>query len=73
MARKAVPVGSKAPYINSGSSFTAATICLHQVICVSFPTGDHINLVSSSMPSFPILQRSSEEKILYSDRLTLER
>nr|XP_012623764.1 leucine-rich repeat-containing protein 49 isoform X6 [Microcebus murinus] len=25
------------------------------------------------MPSFPILQRSSEEKILYSDRLTLER
>ncbi|XP_008834624.1 leucine-rich repeat-containing protein 49 isoform X5 [Nannospalax galili] len=34
---------------------------------------DHINLVSSSMPSFPILQRSSEEKILYSDRLTLER
>ncbi|XP_057622905.1 leucine-rich repeat-containing protein 49 isoform X6 [Chionomys nivalis] len=36
-------------------------------------TGDHINLVSSSMPSFPILQRSSEEKILYSDRLTLER
>ncbi|XP_070324841.1 leucine-rich repeat-containing protein 49 isoform X4 [Odocoileus virginianus] len=36
-------------------------------------SGDHINLVSSSMPSFPILQRSSEEKILYSDRLTLER
>ncbi|XP_040595610.1 leucine-rich repeat-containing protein 49 isoform X4 [Mesocricetus auratus] len=35
--------------------------------------GDHINLVSASMPSFPILQRSSEEKILYSDRLTLER
>lgn len=35
--------------------------------------GDHINLVSSSMPSFPILQRSSEEKTLYSDRLTLER
>ncbi|KAG3262176.1 leucine-rich repeat-containing protein 49 isoform X5 [Ictidomys tridecemlineatus] len=35
--------------------------------------GDHINLVSSSMPSFPILHRSSEEKILYSDRLTLER
>ncbi|XP_021565629.1 leucine-rich repeat-containing protein 49 isoform X5 [Carlito syrichta] len=35
--------------------------------------GDHINLVSSSMSSFPILQRSSEEKILYSDRLTLER
>ncbi|XP_004421821.1 PREDICTED: leucine-rich repeat-containing protein 49 isoform X2 [Ceratotherium simum simum] len=35
--------------------------------------GEHINLVSSSMPSFPILQRSSEEKILYSDRLTLER
>ncbi|VFV41592.1 Hypothetical predicted protein [Lynx pardinus] len=35
--------------------------------------GDHINLASSSMPSFPILQRSSEEKILYSDRLTLER
>ncbi|XP_069899086.1 leucine-rich repeat-containing protein 49 isoform X5 [Dipodomys merriami] len=35
--------------------------------------GDHINLVSSSMPSFPILQRSTEEKILYSDRLTLER
>nr|XP_048279447.1 leucine-rich repeat-containing protein 49 isoform X3 [Myodes glareolus] len=35
--------------------------------------GDHINLVSSSMPPFPILQRSSEEKILYSDRLTLER
>ncbi|XP_053450773.1 leucine-rich repeat-containing protein 49 isoform X2 [Nycticebus coucang] len=35
--------------------------------------GDHINLVTSSMPSFPILQRSSEEKILYSDRLTLER
>ncbi|KAL1782687.1 leucine-rich repeat-containing 49 isoform 3 [Sigmodon hispidus] len=35
--------------------------------------GDHINLVSSSMPSFPILQRSSEEKVLYSDRLTLER
>ncbi|XP_003413857.1 leucine-rich repeat-containing protein 49 isoform X6 [Loxodonta africana] len=35
--------------------------------------GDHVNLVSSSMPSFPILQRSSEEKILYSDRLTLER
>ncbi|XP_003784523.1 leucine-rich repeat-containing protein 49 isoform X3 [Otolemur garnettii] len=34
---------------------------------------DHINLVTSSMPSFPILQRSSEEKILYSDRLTLER
>ncbi|XP_043409956.1 leucine-rich repeat-containing protein 49 isoform X5 [Prionailurus bengalensis] len=34
---------------------------------------DHINLASSSMPSFPILQRSSEEKILYSDRLTLER
>ncbi|XP_023377693.1 leucine-rich repeat-containing protein 49 isoform X7 [Pteropus medius] len=34
---------------------------------------DHINLVSSSMPSFPILHRSSEEKILYSDRLTLER
>nr|KAF6501206.1 leucine rich repeat containing 49 [Molossus molossus] len=34
--------------------------------------GDHINLVSSSAP-FPILQRSSEEKILYSDRLTLER
>ncbi|KAM7159554.1 leucine-rich repeat-containing protein 49 isoform 2-T2 [Molossus nigricans] len=33
---------------------------------------DHINLVSSSAP-FPILQRSSEEKILYSDRLTLER
>ncbi|XP_036763748.2 leucine-rich repeat-containing protein 49 isoform X8 [Manis pentadactyla] len=25
------------------------------------------------MPSFPILQRSSEEKILYSDRLTLQR
>ncbi|XP_066199056.1 leucine-rich repeat-containing protein 49 isoform X2 [Saccopteryx leptura] len=36
-------------------------------------SGDHINLVSSSMPSFPILQRSCEEKILYSDRLTLER
>ncbi|KAM4826046.1 leucine-rich repeat-containing protein 49 isoform 1-T1 [Thomomys bottae] len=36
-------------------------------------SGDHINLVSSSMPSFPILQRSTEEKILYSDRLTLER
>ncbi|KAF0885941.1 LRC49 protein, partial [Crocuta crocuta] len=36
-------------------------------------SGDHINLASSSMPSFPILQRSSEEKILYSDRLTLER
>ncbi|XP_033611893.1 leucine-rich repeat-containing protein 49 isoform X3 [Fukomys damarensis] len=36
-------------------------------------SGDHINLVSSSMPSFPVLQRSSEEKILYSDRLTLER
>uniref|UniRef100_A0A8C0P2K8 Leucine-rich repeat-containing protein 49 n=1 Tax=Canis lupus familiaris TaxID=9615 RepID=A0A8C0P2K8_CANLF len=36
-------------------------------------TCDHINLASSSMPSFPILQRSSEEKILYSDRLTLER
>ncbi|XP_040595609.1 leucine-rich repeat-containing protein 49 isoform X3 [Mesocricetus auratus] len=36
-------------------------------------SGDHINLVSASMPSFPILQRSSEEKILYSDRLTLER
>ncbi|XP_047593686.1 leucine-rich repeat-containing protein 49 isoform X4 [Lutra lutra] len=35
--------------------------------------GDHIHLASSSMPSFPILQRSSEEKILYSDRLTLER
>ncbi|XP_002922369.1 leucine-rich repeat-containing protein 49 isoform X3 [Ailuropoda melanoleuca] len=35
--------------------------------------GDHITLASSSMPSFPILQRSSEEKILYSDRLTLER
>nr|XP_004666781.1 leucine-rich repeat-containing protein 49 isoform X4 [Jaculus jaculus] len=35
--------------------------------------GDHINLVSSSLPSFPILQRSSEEKSLYSDRLTLER
>ncbi|XP_036048043.1 leucine-rich repeat-containing protein 49 isoform X4 [Onychomys torridus] len=35
--------------------------------------GDHINLVTSSMPSFPILQRSSEEKVLYSDRLTLER
>lgn len=35
--------------------------------------GGHINLVSSSMPSFPILQRSSEEKTLYSDRLTLER
>uniref|UniRef100_A0A2K6FNC1 Leucine rich repeat containing 49 n=1 Tax=Propithecus coquereli TaxID=379532 RepID=A0A2K6FNC1_PROCO len=41
-------------------------------ICISFLIGDHINLVSSSMPSFPILQRSSEEKILYSDRLTLE-
>ncbi|XP_065729072.1 leucine-rich repeat-containing protein 49 isoform X4 [Phocoena phocoena] len=39
----------------------------------SYISGDHINLVSSSMPSFPILQRSSEEKILYSDRLTLER
>ncbi|XP_054544511.1 leucine-rich repeat-containing protein 49 isoform X3 [Talpa occidentalis] len=36
-------------------------------------SGDHINLVSSSVSSFPILQRSSEEKILYSDRLTLER
>ncbi|XP_042639065.1 leucine-rich repeat-containing protein 49 [Orycteropus afer afer] len=36
-------------------------------------SGDHVNLISSSMPSFPILQRSSEEKILYSDRLTLER
>nr|XP_036865851.1 leucine-rich repeat-containing protein 49 [Manis javanica] len=36
-------------------------------------SGDHINLASSSMPSFPILQRSSEEKILYSDRLTLQR
>ncbi|XP_052618811.1 leucine-rich repeat-containing protein 49 isoform X4 [Peromyscus californicus insignis] len=36
-------------------------------------SGDHINLVTSSMPSFPILQRSSEEKVLYSDRLTLER
>ncbi|XP_006172365.1 LOW QUALITY PROTEIN: leucine-rich repeat-containing protein 49 [Tupaia chinensis] len=36
-------------------------------------SGDHINLVSSSMPSFPILHRSSEEKVLYSDRLTLER
>nr|XP_045016874.1 leucine-rich repeat-containing protein 49 isoform X5 [Jaculus jaculus] len=36
-------------------------------------SGDHINLVSSSLPSFPILQRSSEEKSLYSDRLTLER
>ncbi|XP_021061827.1 leucine-rich repeat-containing protein 49 isoform X4 [Mus pahari] len=35
--------------------------------------GDHISLVSSSMPSFPVLQRSSEEKTLYSDRLTLER
>ncbi|XP_036203551.1 leucine-rich repeat-containing protein 49 isoform X2 [Myotis myotis] len=35
--------------------------------------GDHINLVSSSVSSFHILQRSSEEKILYSDRLTLER
>ncbi|EPQ10183.1 Leucine-rich repeat-containing protein 49 [Myotis brandtii] len=34
---------------------------------------DHINLVSSSVSSFHILQRSSEEKILYSDRLTLER
>lgn len=73
MAGKAVSVGSKAPYISSGSSFTAAMICLNQVTCVSFSTGDHINLVSSSMPSFPILQRSSEEKILYSDRLTLER
>lgn len=73
MAGKAVSVGSKAPYINSGSSFTAAMICLNQVTCVSFSTGDHINLVSSSMPPFPILQRSSEEKILYSDRLTLER
>ncbi|XP_004415931.1 PREDICTED: leucine-rich repeat-containing protein 49 isoform X3 [Odobenus rosmarus divergens] len=38
-----------------------------------FISGDHIHLASSSMPSFPILQRSSEEKILYSDRLTLER
>ncbi|XP_059514509.1 leucine-rich repeat-containing protein 49 isoform X3 [Myotis daubentonii] len=36
-------------------------------------SGDHINLVSSSVSSFHILQRSSEEKILYSDRLTLER
>ncbi|XP_078189641.1 leucine-rich repeat-containing protein 49 isoform X6 [Callithrix jacchus] len=36
-------------------------------------SGDHINLVSSSLSSFPILQRSSEEKILYSDRLSLER
>lgn len=35
--------------------------------------GDHINLVSSSVSSFHIFQRSSEEKILYSDRLTLER
>ncbi|XP_073068204.1 leucine-rich repeat-containing protein 49 isoform X5 [Manis javanica] len=39
----------------------------------SVSVGDHINLASSSMPSFPILQRSSEEKILYSDRLTLQR
>uniref|UniRef100_G1THF6 Leucine-rich repeat-containing protein 49 n=1 Tax=Oryctolagus cuniculus TaxID=9986 RepID=G1THF6_RABIT len=36
-------------------------------------SGDHINLVSSSMPSFPVLHRPSEEKVLYSDRLTLER
>lgn len=48
-------------------------VFLNQIICISFSIGDHINLVSSSMPSFPILQRSSEEKILYSDRLTLER
>uniref|UniRef100_A0A452TWI3 Leucine-rich repeat-containing protein 49 n=1 Tax=Ursus maritimus TaxID=29073 RepID=A0A452TWI3_URSMA len=48
-------------------------VFLNQVICMSFSIGDHITLASSSMPSFPILQRSSEEKILYSDRLTLER
>uniref|UniRef100_A0A8C7EJF9 Leucine-rich repeat-containing protein 49 n=1 Tax=Neovison vison TaxID=452646 RepID=A0A8C7EJF9_NEOVI len=51
----------------------AKVFFLNQVICISFSIGDHIHLASSSMPSFPILQRSSEEKILYSDRLTLER
>ncbi|XP_060030266.1 leucine-rich repeat-containing protein 49 isoform X2 [Erinaceus europaeus] len=35
--------------------------------------GEHSSLVSSSMPAFPILHRSTEEKILCSDRLTLER
>ncbi|KAM9063567.1 leucine-rich repeat-containing protein 49 isoform 7-T7 [Sarcophilus harrisii] len=35
--------------------------------------GDHVYLGSSSMPAFPVLHRSNEEKILYSDRLTLER
>ena len=58
---------------SSGSSLTAAEIYLNQGICASFSLGDHISLVSSSMPAFPILQRSSEEKTLYSDRLTLER
>ncbi|XP_020837722.1 leucine-rich repeat-containing protein 49 isoform X1 [Phascolarctos cinereus] len=36
-------------------------------------SGDHVYLGSSSMPAFPVLHRSNEEKILYSDRLTLER
>uniref|UniRef100_A0A452TWL7 Leucine-rich repeat-containing protein 49 n=1 Tax=Ursus maritimus TaxID=29073 RepID=A0A452TWL7_URSMA len=54
-------------------SFKILKVFLNQVICMSFSIGDHITLASSSMPSFPILQRSSEEKILYSDRLTLER
>ncbi|XP_028926480.1 leucine-rich repeat-containing protein 49 isoform X1 [Ornithorhynchus anatinus] len=35
--------------------------------------GDHVHFGSSSVPSFPSLQRSSEDKIVHSDRLSLER
>uniref|UniRef100_A0A2K6FNC7 Leucine rich repeat containing 49 n=1 Tax=Propithecus coquereli TaxID=379532 RepID=A0A2K6FNC7_PROCO len=58
--------------VNCGLHLVIQTSSLPEKNKVRFKQ-DHINLVSSSMPSFPILQRSSEEKILYSDRLTLER
>ncbi|XP_075620729.1 leucine-rich repeat-containing protein 49 isoform X2 [Balearica regulorum gibbericeps] len=40
---------------------------------ISSHTSDNTNLGSSSSITFPVLQRTAEEKILNSDRLTLER
>ncbi|XP_054693227.1 leucine-rich repeat-containing protein 49 isoform X3 [Grus americana] len=40
---------------------------------ISSHTSDNTNLGSSSSITFPVLQRTAEEKVLNSDRLTLER
>lgn len=42
------------------------------IFSVCFPI-DNTNFGSSSSITFPVLQRSAEEKVLNSDRLTLER